>query len=200
MTTDRFLSLLAECAPKAASPESRKAFASSIQAGLHQAYWIGYRSRHALEVNAPFAREMLAIDDAFSKLTAAIRRDPFGAREVKLYDLQVDLHWEGVRTYFAKVLSRIDERVVAKRTRGRNNRAEVVIATMIAEEYRRHFGRFPGNSNQTDANNPYADICKAVGEYLTATKSATRIGPDARKKGVIAAKLKWEDKGRKIAS
>lgn len=187
-TQQEFVATFIEGAPKSASPGSRAAFANAVFSHLAITYPKAWRARHAAALREPFVRNVIAIENALVLLGGEVQRDPVGAHALGLTDQKLKLLWRAVDAYLDPIIERFMDG--PHETRGRNNRAEIVIATMIAEEYRIHFGRFPGRSN-TDVRNPFAAFCRAVSEYLTEMERPIQIGPAARNSGIAAAKANW---------
>jgi hypothetical protein len=184
-------------APKSASREARTAFATAVSCHLATAYPVAWRARHAIALNEAFEQRIQTLQEALKKLQAEIRRDPVGANALGLSADILRARAEPLETYLARASRRVRFELapLEKEKRGRNNRAETVIAAMIAQEYRSHFGRLPGRSKQTDANNPFAAACVTVADYLTSIGRPMQIGPAARKTGRdTAARLTGEIK------
>lgn len=184
---------LAAAGPRAASISQRETFAEAIISLLGTARADGARSENAYTTTRSFLSAEWAVRTALFILRDRIADDHVGARRMGMQLADLDIFSGPLLRYLDRVAESRENRPRrdgedSPPRRGRKNRAAIEIATMLAGEYDRHFGRPPGRGKQSDANNPFYRVCKIVEKVLSAAGyNNISIGDDSRREGINRA-------------
>lgn len=176
--------------PRVGTEDQRRAFAEAVVTRLAGAYTRGRRSETAYNSTVKLLRSLWRMREAIPELGAEIEADPVFAQQFGLTPHKYRRSYTSFLDYIDRAIIAMQRRNwrVVKPRRGRKSATAVVITEMVATEYYRHFGKRPGISKQSDANNPFTRVCGVVERILESTgHSEVLLGYIARRAGIDQA-------------